>query len=161
MTTDLSNFDKRCSDAHFVCFLFYYYCMSKIRNLEYLHFYNVKTAFWSIISEHHCTVPPLYDIFVPFPQLLFMYLWYEIGTRYVCSAASHLDVKGKKSSTVLLPVATNHLSIKERWNKRDTTSLSTLTFLLQKAFCSIHIGARNFMKSYLNFCTLITSLKVS
>ena len=63
-----------------------------------------------------------------------------------------------KSSTVLLPVATNHLSIKERWNKRDTTSLSTLTFLLQKAFCSIHFGAKNFMKSYLNFCILITSL---
>ena len=28
-TTDCSNFDKRCSDAHFMTFLFYYYCNDK------------------------------------------------------------------------------------------------------------------------------------
>ena len=29
MTTDLTNFDKRWSDAHFVSFLFYYHCKKK------------------------------------------------------------------------------------------------------------------------------------
>ena len=48
MTTDLSNFDKRWSDAHFGSFLFYYYCtvMCKDKGLRknYGFYWNVLCA---------------------------------------------------------------------------------------------------------------------
>ena len=34
MTADLSNFDKQWSDAHFVSFLFYYYCKYRFNNTK-------------------------------------------------------------------------------------------------------------------------------
>ena len=33
--TDYSNFDKRCSGAHFVSFLFYYYCTKVVIQLSH------------------------------------------------------------------------------------------------------------------------------
>ena len=42
MITDCSNFDKRCSDAHFVPFLPYYYC----NLLTSYHYINGKKNPW-------------------------------------------------------------------------------------------------------------------
>ena len=54
MTTDLSNFDKRWSDARFRSFLFYYYCISYSVHLEVLsdfsHLFTFK--FESRLASH-------------------------------------------------------------------------------------------------------------
>ena len=46
MTTDLLNFDKSLSDAHFVSFLFYYYCNHReIRESKHCAVYIFKADF--------------------------------------------------------------------------------------------------------------------
>ena len=54
MITDCSNFDKRCSDAHFVPFLSYYYCTL----LTSYHYINGKKKIlegqiriWKVLFE--------------------------------------------------------------------------------------------------------------
>ena len=61
MTTDLSNFDKQWSEAHFVSFLFYYYCtrltILKIDNFKNVNFETFFHQNWNTISESigaHC-----------------------------------------------------------------------------------------------------------
>ena len=44
LTTDLSNFDKRWSDAHFVSFWYYYYCTQKLLT-KIKYFFSQKYMF--------------------------------------------------------------------------------------------------------------------
>ena len=58
-TTDLSNFDKRCSDAHFGSFLFHYYCKTII---------NKSRGRGAEYAPHITTCPPGFS---DLPAILF------------------------------------------------------------------------------------------
>ena len=56
--TDYSNFDKWCSDAHFVSFLFPYYCMHNFAELG-LDMGNKVFDLWMVFfKSNHSTVWP-------------------------------------------------------------------------------------------------------
>ena len=71
MITDGSNFDKQCSDAHFVPLLFYYYCKALFQ-LTYFRFHDKRLKGYKIMSilsmikqcqSHYYIFLTMYDLF--------------------------------------------------------------------------------------------------